>query len=230
MDAGCGEALVDCSSDIRNRISNICLGIQAVVNDFHSIAAGARRGTLRDAESELKTLIPILKSAVDAASKAQLFMTAYKLQHELEQAEKCVRDLASFQTQPANSERPEPNQVYTPLRINRVEKRVALAPNSANPPAPSRLFQPTVNTPTNPRPRELNFHSSPETRKSFNNGVRFMSNQIEEEYKPASAFIHRPPRNYSLPFAAQLQLQTKLRMHVSFVSLSPPNYTTHCLA
>ena len=192
MDAGSGEALVDRSSDIRNRISNLCHGIQAAVDDFHSIAAGARRVALRDAESELKTLIPFLKSTVDATSKAQLFMTAYKLQHELEQAEKCVGDLASFHTQPANSERPEPNQVYTPHRINRVEKRVALAPNSANPPAPSRLFQPT-NTPTNPRPRELNFHSSPETRRSFNKGVRFMSSQIEEEYNPASAFLHRPP-------------------------------------
>ena len=84
-------------------------------------------------------MIPFLKRAVDAASNAQLFMTAYKLQHELEQAEKCVGDLASFHTQPANSERPEPNQVYTPLRINRVEKRVALAPNSANPPILSRV-------------------------------------------------------------------------------------------
>ena len=219
MDAGSGEALVDRSSDIRNRISNICLGIQAAVDDYDSIAAGARRANLRDAESELKTMIPFLKRAVDAASNAQLFMTAYKLQHELEQAEKCVGDLASFHTQPANSERPEPNQVYTPLRINRVEKRVALAPNSANPRTQSRSFQPTVHTPTNPRPRELNFHSSPETRNSFNNGVRFLSSQIEGEYNPASAFIHRPPQlqpPFRSPIATTNQAEDACKFCFSF--------------
>ena len=166
MDAGCADELVHRSSGIRNRIINLHQGIEAARADFDSLAAGSRRVALTDAVSELKAMIPLLTNAVDAACSARQVMPAYELQHELGLAQRCVNDPASFITQPINSETPAPHQVFTPLRVNRTVKRVALAHSPARSRDHPHSFQPSVSTPTNLPRRDLNLHSSPETKES----------------------------------------------------------------
>lgn len=82
--------------------------------NFDSLTVGSQKVALNEAIFQLRTSrIPILQSATNVAAQNQLFMVAYKLQHKIEQVEKCVDEDDSLDAGPGM---PAPSQTFSPLR------------------------------------------------------------------------------------------------------------------